>query len=109
MIRRSFFSAAVAAIGVLAIPGLAAPVKRTRLKAWMLNEYEAYSGETLEEAIAACMAETGNTRDEVLDEELGFGYEMPRDLVLRYEDDPETTVGEVLDGMTRPGLVAAWE
>lgn len=45
------------------------------LKAFRINEFEAWAGETLEDAIQACMKECGLSREDAYDKD--FAQELP--------------------------------
>jgi hypothetical protein len=80
------------------------------LKAYRLNDCEAWAGETLEDAIKLAMSETGCTREEVFFED--YGEELPRTTIGTDDKGEAITVGEILDVMEAqhdPGLVWAWE
>ena len=85
------------------------------MKAWWLNEYECWAGETLEEAIATAEAETGCPRTEILDEDVGECYEANPNTRVNLSDEdasheewlkgPFKTIGELLATMDKPGFV----
>jgi hypothetical protein len=80
------------------------------LKAFRLNAYEVWAGETLEQAIEACIAETGCRRDEAFDE--CWFSEFSDGTCVRVEDGEPgefVTVGELLSSMDKPGLVCGYE
>lgn len=77
------------------------------LKAWRINDCDVYSGRNPEDAIAKAVADTGLPYEDVLDGEV---HEVSRDTTVQVEDEPyKTTVGEILDGMSGPGLVCSTE
>jgi hypothetical protein len=80
----------------------------TRLKAWRINEYDVYSGATLEEAVAAAMKDSGCPREDVLDDGM-YGFGEPGDLEVLMEDCSYTTIGEILAGMKGPGMVCSYD
>lgn len=74
------------------------------MKAWRLNDYEWWAADTLEEAIAAAMEDTGCSREDVFDDDYG---DPEPESALVWEDEERTkkiTVGELLSGMTEPGF-----
>jgi len=75
------------------------------MKVFSLNDYEWYAAETLEEAIAAEMKDTGLPRDEVVD---GFEGELTEEQMdtLRYhdEDGQSRTFREHLQRMQEEGV-----
>jgi hypothetical protein len=54
------------------------------MKAFQINECDVYAGENLEEAIEASMHDTGNTREETLDD--GYGQEVDGATQVRLVD-----------------------
>jgi hypothetical protein len=113
MRRRHFFGRLA---GLFALGGTAAvsasAVSRSivpRLKAWRINEYEVYAGTVLDEAIAAAMKNSGNSRDETFDD--SYGWEEPPRLSVREDTEEEsyTTIGAILAEMDRPGMVCAYD
>jgi hypothetical protein len=78
------------------------------MKAFRINESEVYAGHTLEEDIESAMQDSGLSREEVFDDI--YGVEMPRDYSLFMADtDQFTTIGELIDEMSSPGLVVAFD
>jgi hypothetical protein len=76
------------------------------MKAFQLNDHEIWAGNTVEEAVAAAQAETGEeySLDETrqLDDD-----ELDRPLAFDIETTETTTLREVLAEMDAPGLLAA--
>lgn len=83
------------------------------LKAYRLNDCEAWAGETLEDAIALAMSQTGCTREEVFDDCYSdeSNYILPNDTTGVDEDGSAVTVEDILKAMETngPGLVWAWD
>jgi len=76
------------------------------LKAYRLNDYEAWAGEDLEHAISNAMKATGESRDIVYDD--CYGYELPSKLEIPDEDGRVTNVMTILAAMEardNPGVV----
>lgn len=78
------------------------------MKAFRLNEYDYYAGNDAEEAIAAAMRDTGNSPDETVDP-MFFREANPEVVVTMEDDEPNTTVGAILAGMTKPGFICGSE
>lgn len=81
------------------------------MKAWQINECDVYAGETLEEAIEASMRDTGNTQEETVGDYAGHEVDRAETVRLVEEGDGSgfTTVGALLDEMTKPGIVSSTE
>ena len=86
------------------------------MKAWWLNEYECWAGETLEEALAVWEKETGCHLD---DDEREDCYEANPDTRVNMSDEdasleemrngPFTTIGEILVTMGKPGYICGYD
>lgn len=84
------------------------------MKAWWLNEYECWAGETLEEAIATAEAETGYPRTDILDEDGECDEANPNTRVNMSDEDASIeeilkTIGELLATMDKPGFVCGYD
>jgi hypothetical protein len=78
------------------------------MRCFRINEYEWYAGKDAEEAIAAAMKVTGNTREETVDD-VFFG-EARLDMAVSDEDGNNVrTIGDILATMTKPGFVCGYE
>jgi hypothetical protein len=84
------------------------------LRAFQLNDCDVYAGEDLEDAIAAAIRETGNTREEVF--EGCEDCELVEDLKLPMKTECDhcgstykTTIGEYLAKMEKPGILCSTE
>jgi hypothetical protein len=81
------------------------------LKAWQINEYDVYAAETMDEAVAAAVWETGCTQDEIYDDL--YARELQPQEIVHYVDGPvgdeKTTIGEMLKGVTKPWLLFGLE
>ena len=80
------------------------------MKAWWLNDYECWAGETLNDAIADWEAETGCQRDEGVNDP----HEATPDTRVNMDEDgnpagPFMTIGEILATMDKPGFVCGWD
>jgi hypothetical protein len=64
------------------------------LKAYRLNDYEAWAGEDLEDAISVAMKECGISREDAYDD--CFGEEIPGDTEIKSEDGVTFNVGTIL-------------
>lgn len=84
----------------------------SELKAYRIDDCDTWAGANADEALREAMEQTGNDRRDFYDaDEI---YEESRDTPVRCVDrepgDPEyTTVGVILDAMTKPGLVCFTE
>ena len=71
------------------------------LKAYRLNDYEAWAWESLEDAISVAMKECGTSKEETFDD--CYGYEIPGDTEIQTEDDGMTNVYSMLAVMEATG------
>ncbi len=71
------------------------------LKAYRLNEFEAWAGETLEDAISVAMKECGISREDAFDDE--YGEEISGDMVITNDDGVTYTVASILTQMESDG------
>ena len=72
------------------------------LKAYRLNDYEAWAGKDLDDAISVCMRTCGVDREDAFDD--CFGYEIPGDTEVA-GDHPGTVakVSDILASMKKEG------
>lgn len=77
------------------------------MNVYRLNDYEWYAGATLEEAVAAAMADSGSEHDDVLDDD--YGYAASKDTPVLLDDGTTTTIGTLVSTMTAPGYVCGTE
>jgi hypothetical protein len=86
------------------------------MKAWWLNEYECWAGESLEEALADWEKETGCRLD---DDEREDCHEANYDTRVNMCDEdtsleemhngPFKTIGELVAAMDKPGYVCGYD
>jgi hypothetical protein len=79
------------------------------MKCWRLTDYEWYAADTLEEAIAAAMSETGLPREVVFHEDYGYEEAESMELWADEERTEMTTVKATLEKMDKPGFAFGTE
>lgn len=80
------------------------------LRAFRLNDYEAWAGKDLDDAIVNAMRTTGVSREDAFDDI--YGNELPMDMDIDNEDGEPTNVISILAEMqkrNKPGIVCQFE
>ena len=73
---------------------------------YRLNECEWYAANSAEEAVSTAMADTGNSREEIIYDDYFTGQPEPLDNMCRDEETGlSTSFGEFLKTMDSPGLI----
>lgn len=83
------------------------------MRVWRLNDFEAYCGRTLLQAVRACMKDRGASYEEVIC--TGDPVEIPREEwadwhLCEVEDDfRDTTIAEIMAKATEPQMIYTQE
>jgi len=77
------------------------PGEEIMLKAYRLNDYEAWAGEDLEDAIKVCMSECGISREDAFGD--SYGQEIPGEMEIQSEDGGSINVLTMLAQMEARG------
>ena len=80
-----------------------------KLKAYRINEYEAWAGETMKDAIRLCARECGITHEEAFDD--AYAQELPGDMEIADDDGGTTNIFSILASMNaqnKPGFVCGF-